>query len=76
MTYSPNNPYGYFKYKGHWKNDKPNGVGTMKYLDGNPHGFLEYEGNWVDGVINGLGKMTYVDGNVREGEWQNGIPIH
>ena len=46
-------------YVGDVKDGKPNGQGTLTYLDGE-----KYIGQWKDCYRDGKGKLTYVDGSV------------
>ena len=53
-----------FNYVGKWRNDLPNGVGTLKCL--NKENGLDklssYHGDWKDGKLHGNGKIIYVTG--------------
>ena len=55
------------KYKGHWRNNKPNGKGTIHELNG-----TTYEGDFENGVKSGYGEEYYEDGSYYKGEWKNG----
>lgn len=54
-----------FRYKGDWKNGKPNGKGVAVYGD-----CRIYEGYFVDGYRQGQGKMTYPNGKLENGQWE------
>jgi hypothetical protein len=66
--------FGTMKYKGgrkdgnvftgNWLDDRPHGLGFMKYRSGD-----EYNGMWSEGSISGEGTMTYASGDVYTGEW-------
>ena len=45
-------------YIGAWKDDKRNGLGTLKYADG-----TTYYGEWKDDMWHGLGTLTLPDGS-------------
>ena len=51
------------------KNPKPNGFGSIKYLDGSV-----YEGHWRKGERNGTGTYTYANGNRYTGSWKHDVP--
>ncbi len=56
-------------YTGEWKNDEPNGQGTIIWdNDGST-----YTGEWKDGLENGQGTYTYSDGSTYTGELVNGL---
>ena len=47
------------KYVGQWKDDKPDGHGTMTWADGR-----KYVGEWKDGKYHGQGTLYDKDGKV------------
>jgi hypothetical protein len=47
------------QYVGEFKNDQPNGKGTMIYSDGNT-----YRGEFEDSIANGQGTMFCSDGSI------------
>lgn len=51
-------------YVGKIKDNKPDGIGKMTFLDG-----TIFEGNWVDGKKQGKGKLIYKNGEIQEGNW-------
>ena len=60
-------------YDGGWKNDAPNGQGTMTYANGDV-----YIGGWLNGEYHGKGKKIFVKRfgeRLKEidGEWVNGL---
>ncbi len=55
-----NSPYF---YKGHWENDKRNGMGVSVSTDGT------YEGMWRDDQKHGRGKHILIDGSVFTGDF-------
>lgn len=56
-------------YSGEWKNDAPNGQGTIVWdNDGSI-----YTGEWKDGLENGQGTYTYTNGDTYTGELVNGL---
>lgn len=65
------------KYSGEWKNQKPNGRGTLvleedfsKYYWGKGSKFT---GTFTDGVLNGQGTCIYADGCLYDGNYENGL---
>jgi hypothetical protein len=56
-------------YEGHWKDDKINGTGVMRW-PANYRKFAIYEGEFMNGEIVS-GRMTYTDGTVYEGEFKD-----
>ena len=59
------NPDG--KYEGEIENGKPNGMGTLTYLNG-----TMYLGEYKDGREHGQGTVTWSNGYKYVGEWRNG----
>ena len=57
-----------YVYKGSWKANNINGIGTITYADGR-----KYEGEWRDNKSHGKGKLTLVDGSTYEGDFKNGL---
>jgi len=55
-------------YTGEWKNNKPNGIGTIECNGG------IYEGDFIEGIPHGDGKLVYGDGRSYDGLWQDGQP--
>ncbi|GIQ85004.1 hypothetical protein KIPB_006606 [Kipferlia bialata] len=53
------------EYKGHWRDDKRDGFGTMTYSDGGV-----YVGQWQKGERSGEGTMSFADGGVYRGGWR------
>ena len=53
-------------YKGQFVDDKPHGLGVMRYSYG-----ATYDGDWRIGVRNGLGVMRFSGGDTYEGEWRD-----
>jgi hypothetical protein len=58
--------FGGSKYIGEWKNELPNGQGTMNYSDGG-----KYTGQFKDGVPHGQGTYIWSYGDTYTGEWKN-----
>jgi hypothetical protein len=55
-------------YKGEWKNDKMDGLGTFSTLDA-----LRYLGEFKNGKIHGQGIAYSLDGKIKkEGIWDKG----
>lgn len=59
-------------YEGSWKNNQPNGFGTLKYLNGDV-----YKGTFQDGVPHGHGSLKHGNfmasaASIYIGEWTNG----
>ena len=54
-----------FLYDGGWKDDRPEGRGTMKHSAGG-----RYEGEWHNGQREGQGAYSWPSGNRYEGGWQ------
>jgi hypothetical protein len=55
------------KYKGEIENGKPNGLGTLTYLNG-----TMFIGEYKDGREHGQGTVTWSNGDKYVGEWRNG----
>ena len=55
-----------YEYKGQMREGKPNGRGTLIYVDGN-----RYEGGFQDGKIHGYGTYTWANGERYEGQWRD-----
>eukprot|EP00927_Polykrikos_kofoidii_P060625 TRINITY_DN55566_c0_g1_i1.p1 TRINITY_DN55566_c0_g1~~TRINITY_DN55566_c0_g1_i1.p1 ORF type:complete len:537 (-),score=71.02 TRINITY_DN55566_c0_g1_i1:34-1644(-) len=55
------------QYKGAWKADSMNGMGTYMWSDGSC-----YEGNFVNGNMNGHGRLRWPEGSVYDGDWACG----
>ncbi|MCB0662255.1 MAG: caspase family protein, partial [Saprospiraceae bacterium] len=55
------------KYIGEFKNELPNGYGTIFYANGE-----SYTGTWEDGSFNGYGTLKMMDGSEAIGWWENG----
>ena len=69
-TYAKTFPNGN-KYEGQWKDDVPDGHGTMIVaLTGESH-----TGEWKAGSPNGHGTRIWLSGNKCEGEWRDGAFI-
>lgn len=58
---------GEAKYVGEFKNDEPNGYGTVFYANGE-----RYVGQWLNGSFNGKGTLYIKDGSEAAGTWVNG----
>ncbi len=54
------------KYVGDIQNERPNGQGTMSYINGN-----KYVGQWKDGKRHGQGTHTYADGQNYIGDYKD-----
>lgn len=67
------------KYRGNFKDGRPNGMGTMWYnyslpgQKGVEFEIAEYQGNWKAGRRDGFGVMTWQDGSVYKGTWRNDL---
>ena len=59
-------PLGLLYFEGIFKEDKREGLGTLKSKHGDT-----YHGMWSDDVRSGLGKMVWADGTQYTGEWDN-----
>ena len=60
-------PYGdRGRYTGQLHHGKPNGKGTMKYVDGRV-----YAGEWSDSRWHGMGQATFTNGDSYDGEYRN-----
>lgn len=60
------------KYIGEWKNQLPDGEGTMNYEYGAAGGGgSKYIGQFKDGSPHGQGKIIWDNGNSYIGEWKN-----
>ena len=57
------------KYIGEWKNELPDGKGTMYYEYGG--GGSKYIGQFKDGSPHGQGTSIWNNGNTYTGEWKN-----
>ena len=55
------------KWVGEIENGKPNGMGTLTYLNG-----TMYLGEYKDGREHGQGTVTWFNGDKYVGEWRNG----
>ena len=55
---------------GQFKDDFPNGKGTIYYKNGT----IMYEGDFINGKAEGNGKLIYKDGNYFIGQFKNDIP--
>jgi hypothetical protein len=55
-------------YDGEWRDDQPNGQGTLTYLNGQ-----KYVGQWKDDQRCGRGTETYGDGSRYEGEFMHDL---
>lgn len=62
--------FGWCVYEGDFKNEKPDGTGTMKYDD------YTYVGTFKNGVEDGDGIITYKDGKTEEVKYSNGVKIN
>ncbi len=58
------------KYVGSFKNDLPDGYGTLLSPDGSV-----YEGGFKAGRRNGTGRLTYPDGREVEGEFKDDVLV-
>ena len=54
------------KYKGDWKDDKPQGKGVMEYADG-----AKYKGDWKENKRHGKGTYAWPNGDKYEGDWKD-----
>ena len=63
-TFTLRHFYG-LKYIGEWKNDKPQGMGVITWLDGR-----KFEGNFSMGKKEGEGTFTDKNGIVATGTWK------
>ncbi|VAW25826.1 hypothetical protein MNBD_BACTEROID04-1684, partial [hydrothermal vent metagenome] len=68
-----NNGYGKKKYKegvyeGNFKNNLPDGLGILNYVNDN-----FYFGQFKNGKLNGFGSFTWKSGQSHTGNWENGI---
>jgi len=59
--------FGYAVYTGQFKNELPDGKGTMDYGEGE-----KYTGNFIKGKENGFGVLTHKNGLQEEVEYSNG----
>ena len=67
------------RYRGCFKDGRPNGVGTMKYSyslpnsapNGTDYEEAEYKGSFKAGRRDGFGVMTWSDGSSYRGLWKN-----
>lgn len=65
------------KYRGSFKDGRPCGFGTMKYLysipgnNGSEYEEATYEGMWKAGKREGQGSLTWLDGSSFSGVWKN-----
>jgi hypothetical protein len=50
-------------YKGEWRNSRPNGHGTMQFVDG-----YTYVGTWRDGCVRQGKYMAWLDASEAECE--------
>jgi hypothetical protein len=55
-------------YTGPYKNDKPNGLGTLTSAT------WRYEGSFVDGHVEGSGTATDIAGSQYHGQFHHGVP--
>lgn len=53
---------------GEFRENVPNGMGTLKTPDG-----ASYIGMWVDGSKHGRGRYRWPSGKVYEGDWKDGL---
>lgn len=56
--------YDGYTYDGYFKNNMPDGDGTLEYPNGD-----KFEGQWKDGQMNGPGVLKYVKGGIKKGIW-------
>ncbi|WP_456460578.1 hypothetical protein [Lutibacter sp.] len=68
-----NNGYGKKKYKegiyeGTFKNELPDGLGVLNYINDN-----FYFGQFKNGKLSGFGSFTWKSGQLHTGKWENGI---
>ena len=60
---------GKYKYTGDFKNDLPNGKGTLKDYEK----CFEYKGDIVNGIKEGKGTLEFIDGTKYEGDFKNDV---
>lgn len=69
------------KYRGDFKDGRPNGYGTMKYVYSLPGSLgsefeeADYHGEFVAGKREGKGQMVWTDGTVFTGLWKNDMRL-
>ena len=61
------NAYSTLNYRGQWKNDKPQGLGTERWANGN-----NFEGQFKDGYKDGKGKFAWQNGATYDGDFKIG----
>jgi serine/threonine protein kinase len=65
------------KYSGEWKDNKPNGSGSLVLLEDFSKYYWgkgsKFTGNFTDGILNGPGTCEYADSCFYEGNYENGI---
>ncbi len=67
--YDENN---YLIYQGEFKDNKPNGQGTLYNQDPKLN-WKVYEGEFLEGKKHGVGKMTFSSSDIYFGEFENDI---
>ena len=73
MQYGLNHVFKGAVYEGEWKNNRPNGQGTLKYSQ--EYGGAVFEGEFVNGKRH-LGILYFADGRALLGRWEEGNRLY